>query len=114
VPASDRDRGDERRPLPRLTIDQSHNIEDKVEAMVLSVVNLQEAYARALLVDRAALGEAQAAGDVLGGHEILLDAYRSDVRAQCAQFRESAGGAADPIAALRESGYSARMAELRK
>ena len=104
----------ERRPLPRLTIDQSHNIEDKVEAMVLSVVNLQEAYARALLVDRAALGEAQAAGDVLGGHEILLDAYRSDVRAQCAQFRESAGGAADPIAALRESGYSARMAELRK
>ncbi|HEX4034916.1 MAG TPA: TIM barrel protein [Solirubrobacteraceae bacterium] len=100
--------------LPRLTIDQSHNVEDKVEATVLSVVNLQEAYARALLVDRAALAAAQAAGDVLGGHEILLDAYRSDVRAQCAQFRERAGGAGDPIAALRESGYSARMAELRK
>ena len=98
----------------RLTIDQSHNIEPKVEAMIQSVVNLQEAYARALLIDRAALSEAQAAGDVLRGHEILLDAYRSDVRAQCAQFRESAGGAADPIAALRESGYSARMAELRK
>ena len=71
-------------PLPRLTIDQSHNVEAKVEAMVLSVVNLQEAYAKALLVDRDALGAAQAAGDVLGGHEALLDAYRTDVRPLCA------------------------------
>src|SRR3954454_2016133 len=55
--------------LPRLTIDQSHNIEAKVEAMVLSVVNLQEAYAKALLVDRATLAEAQQSGDVLGAHE---------------------------------------------
>ena len=66
--------------LPRLTIDQSHNVEAKVEAMVLSVVNLQEAYAKALLVDRAALREAQQAGDVLGGHEVLLDAFNTDVR----------------------------------
>src|SRR6201999_3748341 len=51
--------------LPRLTIDQSHNIEAKVEAMVLSVVNLQEAYAKALLIDRVALAQAQAEGDVL-------------------------------------------------
>ena len=57
------------RDLPRLTIDQSHNIEPKVEAMVSSVVNLQEAYAKALLVDRDALAATQAAGDVLGGHE---------------------------------------------
>src|SRR3954469_21977429 len=56
--------------LPRLTIDQSHNIEAKVEAMVLSIVNLQEAYAKALLVDRDALAAAQEAGDVLGGHEV--------------------------------------------
>ena len=68
-------------PLPRLTIDQAHNVEAKVEAMVLSVVNLQESYAKALLVDRAALAEAQERGDVLGGHEALLDAYRTDVRA---------------------------------
>src|ERR671920_2629999 len=68
------------RGLPRLTIDQAHNVEAKVEAMVLSVVNLQEAYAKALLVDRDALAAAQAAGDVLGGHEALLDAYRTDVR----------------------------------
>ncbi len=53
-------------PLPRLTIDQAHNVEAKVEAMVLSVVNLQEAYAKALLVDRDALAAAQEAGDVLG------------------------------------------------
>jgi L-rhamnose isomerase/sugar isomerase len=99
--------------LPRLTIDQSHNVEAKVEAMVLSVVNLQEAYAKALLVDREALRAAQEAGDVLGGHELLLDAYRTDVREPCAEARAALGAAADPIAALRESGYAARMAEQR-
>jgi L-rhamnose isomerase/sugar isomerase len=99
--------------LPRLTIDQSHNVEAKVEAMVLSVVNLQEAYAKALLVDREALRAAQEAGDVLGGHELLLDAYRTDVREQCAAARAALGAAADPIAALRGSGYAARMAEQR-
>jgi L-rhamnose isomerase / sugar isomerase len=99
--------------LPRLTIDQSHNVEAKVEAMVLSVVNLQEAYAKALLVDREALRAAQEAGDVLGGHELLLDAYRTDVREQCAAARAALGAAEDPIAALRGSGYAARTAEQR-
>jgi L-rhamnose isomerase/sugar isomerase len=98
------------RPLPRLTIDQSHNVEAKVEAMVLSVVNLQEAYAKALLVDREALDAAQRAGDVLGGHEILLDAYRTDVRPLCATARTELGAAQDPVAALRSSGYAARVA----
>ena len=87
--------------LPRLTIDQAHNVEAKVEAMVLSVVNLQEAHAKALLVDRDALAAAQAEGDVLGGHEILLDAYKTDVRPQCAALRASLGAAEDPIAELR-------------
>jgi len=96
--------------LPRLTIDQSHNVEAKVEAMVLSVVNLQEAYAKALLVDREALRAAQEAGDVLGAHEALLDAYRTDVRPLCARVRASLGAAEDPIAALRESGYAERVA----
>jgi L-rhamnose isomerase/sugar isomerase len=96
--------------LPRLTIDQSHNVEAKVEAMVLSVVNLQEAYAKVLLVDREALRGAQEAGDVLGGHEVLLDAYRTDVREQCAAARAALGAAPDPVAALRESGYAGRMA----
>jgi L-rhamnose isomerase/sugar isomerase len=96
--------------LPRLTIDQAHNVEAKVEAMVLSVVNLQEAYARALLVDRAALAEAQQAGDVLGGHEVLINAFRTDVRPLCAKVRASAGAAEDPIAALRASGSVERRA----
>jgi L-rhamnose isomerase / sugar isomerase len=96
--------------LPRLTIDQAHNVEAKVEAMTLSVVNLQEAYAKALLVDRAALAAAQAAGDVLGAHGMLIDAYRTDVRPLCAKVRTERGGAADPVAALRASGYAERVA----
>jgi L-rhamnose isomerase / sugar isomerase len=103
--------GDE---LPRLTIDQSHNVEAKVEAMVLSVVNLQEAYAKALLVDRGALRAAQEAGDVLAGHEVLLDAYRTDVRSLCARVRAELGAAEDPIAALRGSGYAERVAAERR
>ncbi len=97
------------RPLPRLTIDQAHNVEAKVEAMVLSVVNLQEAYAKALLVDRTALADAAGRGDVLGGHEVLLDAYRSDVRPLCARARTAAGAAEDPIAEHRSSGYVERI-----
>jgi L-rhamnose isomerase / sugar isomerase len=96
--------------LPRLTIDQAHNVEPKVEAMVLSVVNLQEAYAKALLVDRDALAAAQQEGDVLGGHNLLLEAFRADVRPECAKARAALGAAEDPIAALRESGYSERRA----
>jgi L-rhamnose isomerase/sugar isomerase len=100
-------------PLPRLTIDQSHNVEPKIEAMVLSVVNLQEAYVKALLVDRAALASAQLAGDVLGGHEILLDAYRTDVRPLCAKVRADLGAAEDPVGTLRNSGYLTRIAQAR-
>jgi L-rhamnose isomerase/sugar isomerase len=100
-------------PLPRLTIDQSHNVEAKVEAMVLSVVNLQEAYAKALLVDTAALRSAQLEGDVLAGHSLLLDAFGTDVRPLCAQARTSVGAAEDPVAELRRSGYAARVAAQR-
>ncbi|WP_320669013.1 L-rhamnose isomerase [Patulibacter defluvii] len=99
--------------LPRLTIDQAHNVEAKVEAMTLSVVNVQEAYAKALLVDREALAAAQAEGDVLGAHGVLLDAFRSDVRELCGRVRTAAGGVADPVAALRESGYAERIARER-
>jgi L-rhamnose isomerase/sugar isomerase len=101
------------RPLPRLTIDQAHNVEPKLEAMVLSVVNLQEAHAKALLVDRDRLQAAQRSGDVLGGHELLLDAYRIDVRPLCAKVRASLGGAEDPVAALRSSDYVSRAAAAR-
>ena len=101
------------RELPRLTIDQSHNIEPKVEAMVLSVVNLQEAYAKALLVNRHALALAQEASDVLAGHEILLDAFNTDVRPLCAHVRTGNGAAEDPVGELRASGYAEKIAAAR-
>lgn len=95
-------------------IDQAHNIEPKMEAMILSVTNLQEAYAKALLVDRETLGETQRAGDVLAGHRLLLDAYGTDVRPLCAKVREDLSASPDPIAAFRQSGYAERIAEDRK
>jgi L-rhamnose isomerase/sugar isomerase len=91
-------------PLPRLTIDQSHNIEPKLEAMVLSVLNVQEACAKALLVDREALRAAQEAGDILGAHRQLLDAFRTDVRSLCARVRVQVGAESDPLAALQAEG----------
>jgi L-rhamnose isomerase/sugar isomerase len=94
-------------------IDQAHNIESKIEAMILSVTNLQEAYAKALLVDRQALIEARHSGDVLGAHRTLIDAYTTDVRPLCAKVRESMGAAVDPIAAFKRSGYAERVAEER-
>ncbi len=102
------------RPLPRLTIDQSHNVEPKLEAMVRSVLNLQEAYAKALIVDRGALAESQLAGDVLQGHELLLDAFTTDVRPLCAQARSELGAAEDPLGRLRASGYVRRSAVHRR
>ena len=99
--------------LPRLTIDQAHNVEPKLEAMVRSVLNLQECYAKSLLVDLGALASAQRAGDVLRGHEILLDAYATDVRPICAKARAALGAAEDPLGQLRASGYVERAAEQR-
>ncbi|HWE08875.1 MAG TPA: TIM barrel protein [Solirubrobacteraceae bacterium] len=95
--------------LPRLTIDQSHNVEPKMEAMVLSVLNLQESYAKSLLIDRPALAAAQRDGDVLGAHALLMDAYHTDVRPLCARMREQLGAAPDPLGQLRASGYATRM-----
>lgn len=83
-------------------LDQCHVIESKIEAMVLSVLNVQTAYAKALLVDRTVLRERQRAGDVLGAHAILRDAYETDVRPILAQAREEIGRPADPLQALRE------------
>ncbi len=91
-------------------IDQSHNIEPKVEAMLQSVLNVQEAYAKALLVDRAALAAAQASGDVLEAHRTLMAAFQTDVRPLLAEWRASRGLPADPIRAHREGGYQQRVA----
>lgn len=91
-------------------IDQSHNVKPKVEAMVQSIVNVQEAYARALIVDRAALAEAQNSGDIVRAEETLLDAYRTDVRPLLAAVREEMGVPVDPVRAYRQSGYLEKVA----
>jgi L-rhamnose isomerase / sugar isomerase len=97
----------------RLTIDQSHNIESKIEAVIHSVVNLQEAYAKALLVDRVSLERAQLAGDVMEAHRVVVDAFSTDVRPLCAKVRLDRGAAQDPVQAFRASGYAAAAAETR-
>lgn len=94
-------------------IDQSHNIEPKIEAMVQSVINIQIAYAKSLLVDRPALRRAQEAGDVLAGYRELQSAHETDVRPLLAEARRRQGLHPDPIAALRDSGYAERVARER-
>jgi len=94
-------------------IDQSHNIEPKLEAMLQSVLNCQEAYAKALLVDHQALTQAQQAGDVLQAHRILLEAYKTDVRLLLQEVRQAMGVPPDPIVAHRKSGYQERVAQKR-
>ena len=90
-------------------IDQSHNVEQKIPAMLLSVMNCQAAYAKALLVDRPALRAAQQAGDVVGAHSILMDAFETDVRPFLAHARAGMGAAADPLAAYKASGYQEQI-----
>jgi L-rhamnose isomerase / sugar isomerase len=91
-------------------LDQCHNIEPKIPGQVRSVMNVQEATAKALLVDREALAAAQAAGDVLGANGLLMDAYNTDVRGLLADLRESRGLPRDPYAAFAASGYAERVA----
>jgi L-rhamnose isomerase/sugar isomerase len=91
-------------------LDQCHNIEPKILGQIRSVMNIQEATAKALLVDRPALADAQRCGDVLGSHALLMDAYNTDVRPLLAELRTAQGLAPDPIAAFRASGYEARVA----
>jgi L-rhamnose isomerase/sugar isomerase len=92
-------------------LDQCHNIEDKIPGQIRSVLNVQEMTARALLVDRAALSEAQLAGDVLTAHGILMDAFYTDVRPMLAAWREERGLPADPMKAYADSGYAASIIE---
>jgi L-rhamnose isomerase / sugar isomerase len=94
-------------------IDQSHNVEGKIDAMIQSVMNVQTAYAKALLVDEERLAARQLAGDVLGAHRVLLEAYETDVRPLLAQLRAELGVPADPVEAFRSGGYGERLAHER-
>ncbi len=95
-------------------LDQCHNIEPKIPAQIRSVMNVQEATAKALLVDAEALREAQLAGDVLGANAALMDAYNTDVRPLLAGLREEMGLAPDPVSAYLASGYGEKIIAERK
>jgi L-rhamnose isomerase / sugar isomerase len=90
-------------------LDQCHNIEKKIPGQIRSVLNVQEMTARALLLDRAALTAAQEAGDVLAANGIVMDAFYTDVRPALAEWRESRGLPADPMAAYAASGYQEKI-----
>ncbi len=94
-------------------IDQSHNIEGKIDAMIQSVVNIQTAYAKALLVDEERLASAQRAGDVLGAHRVLLEAFETDVRPLLRRLREELNIDPDPVEAFRRGGFAERLAQER-
>ncbi|MGC1283555.1 MAG: L-rhamnose isomerase [Streptosporangiaceae bacterium] len=90
-------------------LDQCHNIEPKIPAQIRSVMNVQEAAAKALLVDRDALAAVQQGGDVLGANAVLMDAYNTDVRPLLAELREDMGIDPDPVGAYLRSGYAEKV-----
>jgi L-rhamnose isomerase / sugar isomerase len=90
-------------------LDQCHNIEPKIPGQIRSVMNAQEATAKALLVERDALAAAQQSGDVLGAYGVLMDAYNTDVRPLLGEVRAEKGLDPDPMAAYARSGYTAKI-----
>jgi L-rhamnose isomerase/sugar isomerase len=95
-------------------LDQSHNIEPSLEGLIQSVLNTQKAYAKALLVDRAALGRAQADTDVVLANRLLMAAFELDVEPLLARVRVEMGREPDPLAAYRRGGYAAKIAAARQ
>ncbi|MFD6296845.1 L-rhamnose isomerase [Streptomyces sp. NPDC060235] len=91
-------------------LDQCHNIEAKIPAIIRSVMNVQEATAKALLVDRDTLAAAQRSGDVLAANAVVMDAYNTDVRPLLAEVRTELGLDPDPVAAYHRSGWAERIA----
>lgn len=90
-------------------LDQCHNVESKIPAIVRSVMNVQEATAKALLVDREALAAAQREGDVLGANAVLMDAFNTDVRPLLREVREEMGLDPDPMGAYARSGWAEKI-----
>ena len=94
-------------------LDQCHNIEAKIPGQIRSIMNVQEAVTKALLIDQVALKSAQMSGDVLAAHDVLMDAYNSDVRPIVRQWREERGLEPDPMKAYAASGYAEKIASER-
>ena len=90
-------------------IDQSHGEKPKIEAMIQSVCMIQRLYAKALLVDYAALAQAQTEGNIVDGENTLVAAFNLDVEPLLMQVREEMGLAPDPLAAYRASGYQQQI-----
>jgi L-rhamnose isomerase/sugar isomerase len=91
-------------------LDQCHNIEPKIQGQIRSVMNVQEATAKALLVDGEALEAAQRAGEVLEANAVLMDAFATDVRPLLAELRQDLDLNPDPVAAYKASGYFEKIA----
>ncbi len=91
-------------------LDQCHNIEAKIPGQIRSIMNVQEAVAKAITVDQSALKAAQVAGDVLAAHEVLMDAYNTDVRPLLREFRADNGIDPEPMKAYAASGYAKKIA----
>jgi len=91
-------------------LDQCHNIEDKIPGQIRSITNVQEAVAKALLIDRVELKKAQLEGNVLAANDIFMDAYNTDVRPLLGEMRNELGLDADPMKAYLASGYGAKIA----
>jgi L-rhamnose isomerase/sugar isomerase len=98
---------------PAHMLDQSHNVTDPIESVMVSAMEVQGAYVRALLVDRRALSDYQQANDALMAARTLKSAYHIDVEPILAMARLRAGGAIDPVAAYRASGYRQKVAATR-
>jgi L-rhamnose isomerase/sugar isomerase len=90
-------------------LDQSHNIKGKIEATVQSVIAAQELFAKACLVDHARLAELQTATRTMEAEECLRSAFWTDVRPALEEWRERRGIPRDPLRALAESGYVAKV-----
>ena len=98
---------------PAHMLDQSHNVTDPIESLMQSAIEVQRAYAAALLVDRKELAEYQNANDALLSTQTLKEAYRTDVEPILAMARLNAGGAISPITAYRASGYRKKVSDIR-
>ncbi|MCO6391764.1 L-rhamnose catabolism isomerase [Aliihoeflea aestuarii] len=106
----DAERQDAGRFHPAHMLDQSHNVTDPVESLMVSAMEVARAHAQALLVDRTALAGFQDDNDALMASATLKSAFRTDVEPILAMARLESGGAIDPVAAYRESGYRAKVA----
>ena len=95
-------------------IDQSHNIKPKIEAMIQSIMNIQTAYARALIVPYGDLKEAQRAKDVVGAEMIMQQANNTDVEPLLQTLRIEKGLEPNPLEAFRRSGYLEKAAAERR